>query len=82
MAIVPIFFFILLAIDGGNIFVFVAEGYTNWWVLSSTRGALQIGYAEWQRLLGPSDMQDTRLQSKTPEEMHNLVLRSKTALSL
>jgi hypothetical protein len=33
-------------------------------------------------LLGPSDMQDTKLQSKTPEELRNLILRSKTVLSL
>jgi hypothetical protein len=42
MAIVTIFFFILLAINGGNVFVFLPEGCTNWWVLSSLRGALWI----------------------------------------
>jgi hypothetical protein len=33
-------------------------------------------------LIGPSDMQDTKIQSKTPKEIRNQILRQKTATSL
>jgi hypothetical protein len=76
MEIVPIVFFILLAINGGNVFAFVTGGAHQLVGVILNKG----GIADWlcrmaKGFLALQTLQDTKIQSKTPKEIRNPILR-------